>query len=98
MPRPDDETPVLSSGSIFNSDFDAVVRRYVRMRDENPKAYIDAVTGFQAMACGMPGPSEYIDGRGLVSVRALYFQGWEDDNFFELLVRLRRKTVFKTVT
>jgi len=98
MIRPDDVTPVLSTGSVFNQDFESVVRRYARMRDENPRAYIDAVTGFQAMARGMPGPTEYVDGRGLVSVRALYFHGWEDDNFFELLVRLRRRTASEAVT
>ena len=82
------------TGTIFNRDFETVVRRYQKMRAEDPRAYRDVLCALQAMAAGEAGPVEYVVAAGgPLPVRTLYFNDWEDTSFFELLVRLRQDRI-----
>ena len=79
------------TGTIFNRDFEAVVKRYKEMRAKNPKAYTECMHAFQAMAAGQGGPKEYVVAAGgPVPVRTLYFNDWDDATFLQLLVRLSK--------
>jgi len=79
------------TGTIFNRDFEAVVKRYKKMRAQDPKAYSEAMLAFQAMAAGQAGPAEYVAAAcGPVPVRVLYFNDWDDATFLQLLVRLSK--------
>jgi hypothetical protein len=83
-------TTMRYTGTIFNRDFETVVKRYQKMRAEDPRAYRDVLQAFQAMAAGEAGPVEYIVAAGgPIPVRKLYFNDWEDVTFLQLLIRLR---------
>ena len=84
-------TTMRYTGTIFNRDFETVVKRYKKMRSEDPRAYGEAMLAFQAMADGSAGPAEYVAAAyGPVPVRTLYFNDWKDAAFLELLVRLSK--------
>jgi hypothetical protein len=79
------------TGTIFNRDFEVVVKRYKAMRAQHPEAYSECMHAFQAMAAGQAGPVEYVVAAGgPVPVRMLYFKDWEDATFLQLLVRLSK--------
>jgi hypothetical protein len=84
-------TTMRYTGTIFNRDFEVVVKRYKEMRAKNPRAYSECMHAFQVMAAGEGGPAEYVVAAGgPVPVRMLYFKDWNDASFLELLFRLSK--------
>ena len=74
--------------NMFNRDFDSVVRRYDRMRKDSPRHYKEAIEAFKDMAAGGLGPYEYVNHKGARRVRGLYFDGWPNHLFSDVLKAL----------